>query len=229
MKQKLMFVVPAFNEEKTIGDTLRDVKKHFPGKEVIVVNDGSTDKTKKIALKEGATVLTHIVNRGLGATLFTGIQAALNKNADIIVTFDADLQHTGRDVRKLIQPIKDKKADAVIGSRFLSKEDLDMMPSVKVLGNKFLTGITNMLSSTKVTDSQSGLRAFDRRAAEKLMILCDRYEVSSEIVHELGRHNLSIKEVPIKAIYHEVGKGTSISSGLHIFWGMLLKKLGVKR
>lgn len=229
MNEKIVFVIPAFNEAKTIGITLKDLKKHFPGKEVIVVNDGSKDNTKRIALNQGAHVLTHIMNRGLGASLATGIQAALNKDADVIVTFDADLQHTGEDVNCLIKPIKENKADAVIGSRFLSREDLAMMPFALKIGNKALTGITNFLSGTGVTDSQSGLRAFNRKAAEKLLILCDRYEVSSEIIHELGKHKMRIKEVPIKAIYHDKEKGTGIRSGFHIVWGIIKKKLGLKR
>lgn len=229
MNEKIVFVIPAFNEESTIGITLKDLKEHFPKKEVVVVNDGSKDSTRRIALDNGAHVLTHVINRGLGASLATGIQAALNKNAGIVVTFDADLQHTGRDVNRLIKPIKGNEADAVIGSRFLSKKDLAMMPFALKIGNKALTGITNFFSGTRITDSQSGLRAFNRKAAEKLLILCDRYEVSSEIINELGKHKMRIKEVPIKAIYYDKEKGTGIRSGFHIVWGMVRKKLGLKR
>lgn len=233
MEQKLAFVIPAYNEEVSIEQTLRDVKKAFPGNEIFVVNDGSHDRTGELARKAGAHVhvLTHLVNRGLGAALSTGIQAAVNSGADIVVTFDADLQHMGSDVERLAKPITEGKADVVIGSRFLSEEDLKMMPSVKRIGNKFLTGFTNILSDTTITDSQSGLRAFSRQAAEKLMILCDRYEVSSEIIYELGHHNLRIIEIPIKAIYDKrsATKGTTIGSGLHIAWSMLLRTIGVKK
>lgn len=228
-KKKLVFVVPAYNEEKTLGPTLDDLHKNFPTAEILVVNDGSKDKTREIALKKGAYVLTHVINRGLGAALGTGVQEALNHEADYIVTFDADLQHTGKDVNRLLEPLRKEEADVVIGSRFMSKEDLEMMPFTKKFGNTMLTGITNLFSGTKITDSQSGLRAFGKRAASKLMIICDQYEVSSEIIHELGRHHMTIKEIPIKAIYHDTEKGTTVGSGLHIFWGMLLKKLGVKR
>ncbi|HIJ99060.1 TPA: glycosyltransferase family 2 protein [archaeon] len=234
MKQKLAklaFVIPAYNEEETIVPTLIDVKKNFAGAPVFVINDGSEDKTRELAKKYGAHVLTHVINRGLGAALATGITAAVEKSdANIIVTFDADLQHTGKDVRSLIEPILKNKADAVIGSRFLRKEDLELMPHTKKIGNLVLTKITNFLTGTEITDSQSGLRAFTREAAEKILIESDRYEVSSEIIHELSGHGFRIKEVPIKAIYspRSATKGTNIKSGIHILLGMLAKKIGLK-
>lgn len=232
MKQKLAFVIPAFNEGETIGTTLKDVKREFPGAPVFVVNDGSKDRTRQIALKEGAHVLSHVVNRGLGASLATGIIAAVqNTDASIVVTFDADLQHTGKDVRTLIEPILKKKADAVIGSRFLRKEDLDMMPRTKVVGNLILTTITNFLTGTKITDSQSGLRALSREAAESVLIISDRYAVSSEIIHELGGRGFRIVEIPIKAIYDKrsARKGTNIKSGISILFGLIAKKIGMER
>ncbi len=228
---KLAFVIPAYNEEETISPTLIDVRKNFSGAPVFVVNDGSRDRTRELAKKYGAHVLTHVINRGLGAALATGISAAVRKSdADIIVTFDADLQHTGKDVKNLIEPILKNRADAVIGSRFLRKEDLELMPLTKRVGNFALTKITNFLTGTEITDSQSGLRAFTREAAEKILIVSDRYEVSSEIVHELSGHGFRIKEVPIKAIYtkRSATKGTNIRSGIHILFGLIAKKIGLK-
>jgi len=225
---KTLVIIPAHNEEETIGQVLDDINSNFPCK-VIVVNDGSKDKTKQIALQKGATVCTHAINRGLGATLATGIKAALNENADIVVTFDADAQHEAKDIKILIQPILDGTADAVLGSRFLGRNEL--MPRIKRLGNWCLTAFTNILSGMDVTDSQTGLRAFDRKSAEKLIILCDRYDVASEIVFELGKWNLKVEEVPITALYDErsMTKGTNVRSGLEIFFGLMLKRLGVKK
>ena len=227
----LAIVVPAYNEEVSIGQTVSSLKRNFPKAKIIVLNDGSKDKTRKIALEMGAIVYSHILNRGLGAALGTGIKAALKEGADIIVTFDADLQHEAGDIQRLIRPIKEKRADAVIGSRFMKQEDMRGMPKVKVLGNKALTGITNILAGSEITDSQSGLRAFDRVAAKKLLILCDRYDVSSEIVHELSRHRLKVIEIPIKAIYDKRSKtkGTTIRSGFQITWGLMLRKFGMKK
>lgn len=225
---KTVVVIPAHNEEETIGQVLDDINSNLHCK-VIVVNDGSTDRTREIALEKGATVCTHPINRGLGATLSTGINAAIEEKADIIITFDADSQHEAEDLRRLIQPILDGEADAVIGSRFLGQTDL--MPHVKRVGNWFLTAFTNILSGMDVTDSQSGLRAFDRSAAERLTLLCDRYDVASEIIYELGKWNLTVKEIPITALYDErsMTKGTNIRSGIDILFGLLLRKSGVRR
>ena len=227
-------IIPAYNEEESIVQTLKDVKRQFPKNDIFVVNDGSKDRTKEFAEAQGVHVLTHVINRGLGAALSTGIQAAIRSNVDIVVTFDADLQHLGKDVERLIKPIQNNKADAVIGSRFMSKKDVELMPRIKRFGNTLLTGVTNILSDTTITDSQSGLRAFNREAAEKLIILCDKYEVSSEIIHQLGHHNLRILEIPIKAIYDDrsVQRGTNqmpFKNGLRIVWSMLLRTIGVKR
>jgi len=227
----LAIVIPAYNEEVSIGPTVNSLRRKFPKAKLVVVNDGSRDSTKEIAMDNGAIVYSHILNRGLGAALGTGIKAALNEKADIIVTFDADLQHEAGDIKRLIQPIEDKRADAVLGSRFMKQEDLHAMPRMKVIGNKFLTGLTNILAGSDITDSQSGLRAFDRVAAERLLILCDGYDVSSEIVHELSRHRIKVIEIPIKAIYDKRSKtkGTNFRSGLYITWGLLLRRLGLKK
>ncbi|MFC1454910.1 glycosyltransferase family 2 protein [Candidatus Undinarchaeota archaeon] len=227
----LSVVIPAYNEEKSLGAVLKELNTELKSAKIIVVDDGSKDKTYEIAKKYKTIVCRHVINRGLGATLATGIECALKEGADIIVTFDADLQHEAKDILRLIEPIKKEKADAVIGSRFLLKEHIELMPYIKRFGNWVLTWITNVLAGSNITDSQSGLRAFDRKAAKRLMILCDRYEVSSEIVHELRRHKLKVVEVPIKAIYDERSKvkGTTVKSGFQIFWGLLLKQWGIKK
>lgn len=227
----LAIVIPAYNEEVSLGHIVGGLKKKFPKSKIIVVNDGSTDGTREIALESGAIVYSHILNRGLGAALSTGIQAALKEGADTIVTFDADLQHEVGDIERLVRPIRENRADAVIGSRFMNHGDLYAMPKVKRLGNRMLTVLTNLLAGSDITDSQSGLRAFDRVAAQKLLILCDKYDVSSEIVQELSRHRMKVIEIPIKAIYDKRSKtkGTNIWSGTHIMWGLVLRRLGIKK
>ena len=227
---KIAFVIPAYNEAVSIGQTLREIQKSFPREDIFVVNDGSKDKTGSIAKKTGVVVFTHLINRGLGASLTTGIKGALQmSSADVLITFDADLQHEAEDVHRLIKPIKEGRADAAIGSRFLDKTDLEMMPFAKVVGNYFLTGITNFFSGAKITDSQSGLRALSRKAAGKINIMSDKYAVSSEIIHELEGNKMKIVEVPIEAIYdsRSATKGTNIKSGIHIFFTILAKKIGL--
>jgi len=227
----LFVVVPAYNEAETIGRVLSGIKKAVPDVRIIVVDDGSRDNTEAAARKYGAEVCTHIINRGLGAALGTGIDCALQEGADIIVTFDADLQHDPHDINRMVLPILQKKADVVIGSRFMRKEDLKRMPFIKKVGNSCLTAFTNVVSGTHITDSQSGLRAFNRRAAERLTIICDRYEVSSEIIAILGLNKFKIEEIPIKALYNKrsIAKGTNIQSGIQIAAGITAKILGLKK
>lgn len=222
-KQKTVWIViPAFNEEKTITRVIKGLKLNG-WQNIIVVNDGSVDRTAMLAKKQGVIVLNHLINRGLGAALNTGIHAALKFGADIIVTFDADLQHRPEDVERLINPILNNKADVVIGSRFLNKQDLKDMPLAKRIGNMGLTIITFLLFGAITTDSQSGLRAFSRKAAEKIEIKTNRMEVSSEIIAEITRKKLKKLEIPIKAIY--LRKGQSVLDGFKILGKLLLKRL----
>ncbi len=189
-------ILPAFNEEQTIGRVITGLK-HQGFRNIIVVDDGSTDRTSEFAKSEGAVVYRHIINRGLGGAIGTGLQAALNSGATTMVTFDSDGQHDPKDVRKVIRPILNKKADVVIGSRMLNRKD---MPWNKKLANSIGNLMTWLLFGVYITDSQSGLRAFSREAAQKIEIKTNRMEVSSEILKEVKQNDLKIKEVPIKMI-----------------------------
>ncbi len=214
---KLFVVIPAYNEDKTIKRVLEDL---LPMElDLIVVDDGSLDKTYKKAHEtldkqpNHGYIYRHIINRGLGASLKTGIEAALLKNADIIVTFDADGQHHPEDIKNVIKPIIDGKADVVIGTR-----DFNEMPLSKKLGNQIMNLITLIFYGIHVQDSQSGLRAVSRNAAELIDIHSRDYGVSSEIIYEIKKSNLKMKEVPIKTIYtdYSLSKGTDTKVGLKI-------------
>lgn len=222
-KMKIYIVMPAFNEEKIIGKVITSLRKE--GYEnIIVIDDGSSDNTGAIAQRNGAMVCRHPINRGLGGALGTGIEAALQENADIIVTFDSDGQHSPKDIKKLTAVIEKKKADVVIGSRLLKPKG---MPFIRRIGNLGLNIITYMLFGVWTTDSQSGLRAFSRDAAQKIQIRTNRMEVSSEIIKEIGRLRLRFKEVPIRAIYTDYSKhhGQSHMNGFKIVGKLVLKKL----
>lgn len=219
----VVIVIPAYNEEAKIGDVISDLARN--GYEnIIVVDDGSQDNTYKIAKSRKAEVYKHIINRGLGGALGTGIKAALMKNADIIVTFDADGQHAASDIKKLITPIIEGKADVVIGSRLIKS---DGMPFVRKIGNWGMNLITYIMFGIWTTDSQSGLRAFSRKAAEKISIKGNRMEVSSEMISEIGRRRLRFKEVPIKAIYtdYSLKKGQSNLNAFKILLKLTVRKL----
>lgn len=223
MKNKILIVIPAYNEEKTIGKVIKDLKKKNY-KNIIVVNDGSVDNTKKIVEKQNILLYNHMINRGLGGALGTGIKAALLNNADVIVTFDADGQHSVNDIKNLIKPIIEKKADAVIGSRMLNPEG---MPLIRKAYQWIANLITFLLFGVWTTDSQSGLRAFSRKAAEKIKIKTNRMEVSSEIVHEIGKNKLKFKEIPIKAIYtdYSLSKGQSFFTGIKTTFRLILRRI----
>jgi UDP-N-acetylglucosamine---dolichyl-phosphate N-acetylglucosaminyltransferase len=220
---KTTIVMPAYNEEKMIAAAISSLKAQGYH-EIIVVDDGSRDRTAEIALASGAIVYRHSINRGLGGALGTGIRAALMTDAEIIVTFDSDGQHDARDIAKLIAPIMSGKADAVIGSRLLKPKG---MPIVRRIGNFGLNLLTWGLFGIWTTDSQSGLRAFSREAAGKIQINTNRMEVSSEIIKEIGRNKLRFREVPVKAIYTEYSlqHGQSNLNALRIVSKLILKRL----
>jgi len=220
---KIHTIIPAYNEEATISKVIKGLKSQGH-EDIIVVDDGSTDRTPHIAKKEGVRLHSHIINRGLGGALGTGIQAALLENPDIIVTFDGDGQHDPKDIKKLIKPIINGKSDVVIGSRMLNSKT---MPFNKKVANKIGNLITWLLFGQYVTDSQSGLRAFSRDAAQKIQIKTNRMEVSSEILKEVKRNNLKIKEIPIKTIYTEyaIKKGQKWWHGFRVFGKLILRKI----
>jgi len=221
---KIVVVIPVYNEEKTIGKVIQNLKKEDYNN-IIVVDDGSTDRTYDIVKKEGVSLYRHIINRGLGGALNTGITAALNEGADIIVTFDADLQHDVNDIKKLLYYIE-HGYDVAIGNR-LTKGLNKGMPFIRRIGIRGLDFITYLLFGAYVCDSQSGLRMFNKEAAFKLDIRTNRMEVSSEIIKEIKRNKLKLKEVPIKAIYtdYSLSKGNTVWNGFGIVFKLLLRRI----
>lgn len=225
---KLLIIIPTCNEKYTIAQVLQGVLDlDIPGlqKEIIVVDDGSTDTTVAIARSKGVRVATHLINRGLGGALGTGIEAALRAGADLVVTFDADGQHAPEDIPVVIQPLLTHQADVVIGSRMLEGGG---MPLARRLANHIANVITLVLFGVRTTDSQSGLRAFSRFAAEKIRIDANTYEVSSEIFGEIKRHHLKLAEVPIRSIYthYSLSKGQGFAMGIKTLVRMLIHITG---
>ena len=208
---KIIVVIPAFNEAKSIQKVIRDVKTVVP--DVIVIDDGSSDGTADLARSEGALVYQHILNRGLGGALGTGLVAALRQKADCIVTFDADGQHLPQDIMRMVQLIAEGKADVVIGSRL---KEFQKMPFRRRLYNDVANIITLMLFGMRTTDSQSGLRAFSRESAKKIRLRTNKMEVSSEFMKEIYTHRLRFVEIPIKPIYTQY----SMSKGQNFFVGI---------
>lgn len=228
MKQ-LILILPALNEAEVIGEVLRKLKKTVAGlrlkTEVVVIDDGSIDKTPVIAAKIGATVLTHIINRGLGAALGTGLAYAKRRKADLAVTLDSDGQHDPADISKIIRPLLKDRADVVIGSRTLSREE--KMPRLRRLNNQAFNWLTWLFFGQTTTDSLSGFRAFNRRAIGLIKLKTERMEVSNEFFAEIKRYNLRVKEVPIKVIYtpYSIRKGVKPGNIFAIIFRLVLRLL----
>ena len=218
-----LVIVPAYNEQKTLKKVLNDLKVYFNDDQIILIDDGSHDNTREIAKSMNVETISHIINRGLGGALSTGIEFAVHKGALNIVTFDADGQHKVEDIRKLLYPLINNDASFVIGSRF--KGDTSNMPLIKVIGNKILNYITFMMTGKLVSDSQSGLRGIKREMAKDIDLKCDKYAISSEFIME--SKGFKLKEIPIKAIYddYSANKGTNVMSGIKIFLKLVYKIL----
>jgi len=224
---KLSIIIPAYNEASTIGHVIAQIREvDLPGVErvILVVNDGSSDRTEEAARSTGAVVINHILNRGVGGALGTGIEAALRQGADILVTCDADGQHSSEDVRKVMEPVRSGQADVVNGSRMLAA---DGMPWTRRIANRVANLVTWVLFGIHMTDSQSGLRAFSRSAAMQIRIRTNTYEVNSEVCGEIRRHRLRFMEVPIRAIYtdYSMSKGQGFTMGLKTLIRLILTKL----
>lgn len=200
-------VIPAFNEEKIIGEVITDVKKVFKSTgyllEIVVVNDASCDNTSEVAQGNGATVINHILNTGAGGATATGLSYAQQNNFDIACTMDADGQHASEDVAEGVRQLLSRKVDLLIGSRLINKKG---MSKIKILGNKGLSLITHLLFGINSTDSQSGLRIFSNHAIKSLRWRTSGYEFCSEMLWRAKQLKLIIGEYPIKAIYTDYSK-----------------------
>lgn len=208
----IIAVIPIFNEEKTIGEVIEKTRKHVD--KIIVVDDGSEDKSCEIATKRKALVLRNIVNVGKGFSLLMGCEKAA-KEADIIVTLDGDGQHDPLEIKKLIKNLKD--CDIVFGSR---KMEISA-PFIKKIGNYVINFFSRVLFSVDIHDTQSGFKAFKSSAFNKLKWEACGYEVESEILMKVSKNKLKYKEVFIKNIYKDKFKGTTLFDGIKIVSNMI--------
>jgi len=211
---QIYIVIPAYNEEEVIAGVIDEIRS--AGYEnIILVDDGSTDKTQQTAKNTGVTALKHKINRGKGAATKTGIEAAKLLGADIIVTLDGDGQHNPQDIRKLTEPIANEKCDVVLGTRLIDPRG---MPRHKIIANHVGNFCTWYLYGLWVTDSQSGFRAYSRHSAEVINTRSDRYEYDSEVIREVRKYRLRFREVPITVRYTEYSMGKVQKQG---FWNGL--------
>lgn len=202
----LVVLIPAYNEGMVIGPVIRSIPNTIEYVSIIktiVIDDGSRDKTCQAAKDAGALVLRHRINRGVGVATVTGLAAAKRLKADIAVTMDADGQHDPAELGKLIAPIRLGQADIVVGTRLTNPKG---MPAVRRIGNKIMNGILQLFWGIHTTDSQSGYRAYGRKAMEKLQLTSGGFEICTEMLYAAKQAKLIIAEVPIRTIYSDYSK-----------------------
>jgi glycosyltransferase involved in cell wall biosynthesis len=215
--RNVVAVVPAYNEERFVGSVvLRALKLATT---VIVVDDGSTDKTADVAEAAGAVVVRHGGNQGKGAALNSGFRTARRLQPDVVVTLDADGQHLPEELGLVVAPVLEGRADIVVGSRYL--QSAHHVPRHRVLGHRAFNLITNSVSGVAVTDSQSGFRAFSPQALAALSFSSRSFSVESEMQLLAREHHLRVEEVPIVIQYLDRPKRSVVAHGLNVLGGVL--------
>lgn len=215
----ISIVIPAYNEEKNIDDilfrtnaTLETIGVPY---EIIVIDDGSTDKTKLMATRHKATVLSNGTNRGKGYALKKGIQ---NANGNIMITMDADGSHQPEDIPKLLVPLL-HGADIVLGSRFIGKREQYSTKKLHIFGNKIFNLLIALLTGRRITDSQTGFRAYKKKIIEEIEITSKGYEVETELTVKTLKNGYTVHEEPITPERRKDGSSylNPLRDGIKIF------------
>jgi glycosyltransferase involved in cell wall biosynthesis len=210
-------LIPAYNEERFIGSLVLAARAYVD--HVVVVDDGSRDSTVEIAKMAGAIVVEHQTNQGKAAAVNTGFAYIRRLDPSAVVMLDGDGQHCVDDIPTVLAPVVEGAADIVVGSRFLDvKSDI---PIYRQVGQHGLTLATNLASGVRVSDSQSGYRAFSARALDELSFGQGGFSIESEMQFQAREHQLRIVEVPIKVIYAERAKRNPVSHGMQVVNGIM--------
>ncbi len=213
-------IMAAYNEEARIKPVLEQVLSF--AKHVVVVDDGSTDSTASIVKRvKGATLLQHKNNKGKGSAVRSGCDFAIKKGAKQLILMDSDGQHDPRNIPRFVKALKG--VDIVYGFRV----QRDNMPFLYKFGNWFLTLYARILFGSQIKDTQGGFRAMSADAYKKVRWHATRYEMETEMIAHAAKHKLTYKQIPIKTIYLDAYKGTSVSDGFRICWHMLKWRLGI--
>ncbi|OWT32716.1 glycosyl hydrolase [Methanobrevibacter sp. 87.7] len=197
MDKSIIALIPAFNEEVAIGSVILRTLQYVDN--VLIIDDGSTDATNKIAKLAGAEVITHAENLGKGEGLKSGFQAIKGKY-DIVITIDGDGQHNPDEIPKLIEPIINDEADFVNGSRYMNGPE-ENTPAYRRVGQQVLDKATNISAGCNVTDSQSGFRAFSSKCCDCFRFKDTGFGIESEMLVDAAENGFRIKEVPITVRY----------------------------
>jgi len=215
--RQVVVVIPAYNEERFIGSVVLRAQKSAD--RIIVVDDGSIDATAEVAQAAGAIVIQHEQNKGKGVALNTGFQYARKLKPEMVITIDADGQHVPEEIDRLSAPIREGTADIVVGSRYLEKTS--KVPRHRIWGHRFFNIMTGQASGVSLSDSQSGFRAFSKRALETITFKSSSFSVESEMQFLASEQNLNIVEVPITIHYDEKPKRSVMVHGLIVLNGLL--------
>jgi len=226
MRDGRIAVIPAYNEELTIGSVVLQTKGHVDG--VIVVDDGSTDRTAQIASAAGAEVISMGVNSGKASALIRGLQRAKERSPEFVFTLDADWQHNPDQIPLVAAPLISGEADLVVGSRFL--ENHVKIPIYRKIGQKTLNGFTNLGSHQRLTDTQSGFRGFGRAALEHIDFKSEGFGIESDMILHFASKGVRMKEVPIGTNYEvpKSHKKNSVVHGVSVL-NEIVKVVGYKR
>src|SRR5262245_52738962 len=220
----IWIVVPAYNEARVLADVISDLKRAARN-EIIVVDDGCSDATAEVAAGSGAVVLRHPINLGQGAALQTGIEFALARGAEVIVTFDADGQHRATDIVRLVEALHIHRADFALGSRFLGSAV--NMPALRRTLLRAATLFTRVATGLAVTDAHNGLRAMTRRGAQCIHLRQNRMAHASEILSQIAASGFKFVEVPVTIEYniYSLAKGQRLGDALIILLDLFARRL----
>ena len=217
MKPHVMVMIPAYNEEKTVEEVIRTTKTLHPDFEVVVIDDGSDDRTVEKAMKAGAPVVSLPFHCGGSVAILTGYHLAAMNEYDYVVKIDADGQHRPEDISKLLPPLFSGEIDITVGSRYLDQSDHNGDSVVKNSGRVFSSTLVSIVKKTGVTDVTSGMRAWSRKAIETLLSVYMERRVGEDSVFWVAetfvaaRKGLTLKEVPIEVLPRNHGKSKSFS------------------
>jgi glycosyltransferase involved in cell wall biosynthesis len=216
-------VIPAYNEAKILKDVLRELLDYNLSYQIVIVDDGSSDDTAKVASGFPVHVLIHPINLGQGAALATGIEYALKEKAELIATFDADGQMRPQDIGTLIDVVLNEGIDVALGSRFLaaSPEGISRMKKIVL---KLAVVFTKLTTGLKITDVHNGIRVFKAEALRKIEITQNRMAHASEILSEIVRNKLTYREIPVTIRYtqYSKAKGQSVLNSINILYELFM-------
>jgi len=215
---KIVAAIPCLNEDRCIGSVVLKVKKFVDS--VIIIDDGSSDATAEVAAGAGATVHKHGENRGYGAAIRSALAKGRQLGVDILVILDGAGQHDPNNIPNLIKPLLDGEADIVVGSRFLGTGKRP--PLYRHLGQRVLNTVTNVGSGQRISDSQSGFRAYSAKALRDLVLAEEGMSVSSEMQFAISRSGLRVAEVPIDVTYVDKAKRSPIGHGVGVLSRLLV-------